>query len=64
MAEYEHQNMTLKLIIFPSFGAATSGVCVMSAIITRKNAVYGQGPIACNLLYDVTSLPDVASYAK
>ena len=28
------------------FGAATPGVFIVSAIIARKNIVYGQGPIA------------------
>ena len=45
--------MTLKLLILPSFGAATAGVFVLSAIIAQKYIVYGQGPIAC-ILYILT----------
>ena len=49
MAENEHQFKTFKLLILPSFEAATPDVFNTSMIFDRKKLVYGQGPIACTL---------------
>ena len=50
MAEYEHRNRTLKLLLLPSFGAATPGVFVLSAIIAKKIHCIWSGSYSVEIL--------------
>ena len=55
IAEYEHRNRTLKLLLLPSFGAATLGVFVLSAIIAQKIHCIRSGSYSVSKPYTVSS---------